>query len=275
MAGDRSIVVAEIEYLKPDPLYDEQQPYSIASRPPLGIKRTNIMQVPVKTSIHNSRGKKAQFSLNVNGFEWVDHPLNFDVNQDAQVNDYMNEMGTFLRQHLNAEKVIVYDYVIRHQREKNQPRPEGVSRKVKKQILGAHIDISRESAISRIKLKCEDQAEELLEKHWQIVNIWRPLNGPVKSMPLAVCDSRYLHEDDIVASDIVLPHLQIQAYEIWYNPNQAWYFLDQQESTEVLLMLSADSITSIRCAHSAFEDPKTKTDDPKRQSIELRCMVFY
>ena len=112
MANDRSIVVAEIEYLKPDPLYDEEQPYSIASRPPPGIKRTNIMQVPVKTSIHNARGKKDEFSLNVSGFEWVDHPLNFDVNQDAQINDYMDEMGTFLQQHLDAEKVIVYDFVV-------------------------------------------------------------------------------------------------------------------------------------------------------------------
>lgn len=74
-------------------------------------------------------------------------------------------------------------------------------------------------------------------------SVWRPLNGPVQSMPLALCDSRHLAPDDIVESDIVLPHLQIQAYEIWYNPAQRWYYLPLQTNDEVLLMLNADSDT--------------------------------
>ncbi|KPM38053.1 hypothetical protein AK830_g8520 [Neonectria ditissima] len=132
---------------------------------------------------------------------------------------------------------------------------------------------SRDSAIARIRLKCGEQADELLKKRWHIVNlnIWRPLNGPVKSMPPAVCDSQHLHEDDIVASDIVLPHLQIQAYEVWYNPNQLWYFLENQVSSEVLLMLSADSDTStLSYAAAAASGPKqTPEEAAAPQPVEL------
>jgi hypothetical protein len=49
-------------------------------------------------------------------------------------------------------------------------------------------------------------------------------------MPLALCDSRTLAKDDIVASDIVLLHLQIEAYEVWYNPEQKWYYVNEQET---------------------------------------------
>ncbi|KAF2807644.1 uncharacterized protein BDZ99DRAFT_572558 [Mytilinidion resinicola] len=267
-------VVAEIQYLKPNPLYDNERPYSIATVLLPGVKRTNIEQAAVRTPISSVRGKEDSFALYVQGFEWTRHDLNYELSIDTNVDRYMEEMGSFLRKHLNASEVIVYDYVFREQRESNQPRAPGVPRKVKKQILGAHLDISRESALTRIRYKCGERTEELIKKRWHIVNIWRPLNGPVKSMPLALCDSRSLAPDDAIASDIVLPHLQIQAYEIWYNPDQRWHYLKDQTTNEVTLMLSSDSDTDTRCAHTAFEDPNTKPTDPKRNSIELRCMVF-
>ncbi len=65
-------------------------------------------------------------------------------------------------------------------------------------------------------------------------------------MPLALCDSRTLAEDDLVPSDIVLPHLQLEAYEIWYNPRQNWYYLKEQSTDEVLVMMSCDSETKTR-----------------------------
>ena len=65
-------------------------------------------------------------------------------------------------------------------------------------------------------------------------------------MPLALCDSRTLAEDDTVASDIVLPHLQIEAFEVWYNPKQRWHYLKDQQPEEVLLMMNYDSQSSTR-----------------------------
>ncbi|KAI1439506.1 hypothetical protein F5Y02DRAFT_425529 [Annulohypoxylon stygium] len=274
LSTQNSSITAQINYLNPDPLYDAERPYAIASDPPPGLKRTNITQAAVKTKIHNARGKEDEFSLYSNGFQWVRHSLTYDVHVGQNVDRYMNDMGLFLQSQLKASRVVVYDFVIREQRGEKEPRAPGVPRIIKKQILGAHLDISRDSAIERIKLKCDD-SEHLLQKRWHIVNIWRPLKDVVKSMPLALCDSRTLDKDDAVPSDIVLPHLKLVAYEIWYNPSQVWYYLKEQMPDEVLLMMSVDSETSTRCAHTAFEDPDTLPDDPKRSSIELRCMVFF
>jgi hypothetical protein len=268
-------LVAKIYYLKPDPLYDEERPYAIASDPPPGLRKTNILMTPVETLIRNVRGKEDQFSLYTCGFEWAHHSLSYELDTDQAVDRYLDDMSTFLCQHLKASKVVPYDYAFREERKIGERRAPGVPRTVKRQILGAHLDTSRESSIASISLKCGQEAESLLKRQWHIVNIWRPLKGPVKSMPLAVCDSRSLALDDVVASDIVLPHLHIMAYEIWYNDEQRWHYLKHQRTDEVLLMMSVDSETLTRCAHSAFEDPNTLPNDPKRYSIEIRCMVFF
>ncbi len=107
------IVIAEIEYLKPDPLYGEERPYSIATQPPPGIKRTNIAQGSVRTPLRSVRGMEDNLSLYTHGFEWACHELTYEVNVDANVDRYMDDMGSFLQKHLNASKVIVYDFVVR------------------------------------------------------------------------------------------------------------------------------------------------------------------
>ncbi len=112
MNEDSNVVVAEIQYLSPDPLYDKERPYSIAAQPPPGIKRTNIVQAGVKTRIHNARGKEDQFSLHVNGFEWTSHNLDYGLDSDQAIDRYLDEMGSFLQRHLKASRVIVYDFVV-------------------------------------------------------------------------------------------------------------------------------------------------------------------
>ncbi|KAJ5702456.1 hypothetical protein N7488_010004 [Penicillium malachiteum] len=110
VSGD---VVAEIQYLSPDPLYDEERPYSIAAQPPPGVKRTNITQTGVRTHIHNARGRESEFSLYSTGFEWINHHLDYAIDSDQALDKYMEEMGALLQQHMKASRVIVYDFVVR------------------------------------------------------------------------------------------------------------------------------------------------------------------
>ncbi|KAK0744331.1 hypothetical protein B0T21DRAFT_389709 [Apiosordaria backusii] len=266
-------LIANVYYLKPDPLYDEEKPYSLASHPPPGIKKTNIVNSPTPTIVRNARGFEKNFFLYTHGFEWLDHDLKLDPGfgaDEGQLDEYMNEMDVIpyiLRQVNKKAK-------IRWQRTPSEERPDGASKKVKRHILGAHLDISKESAKMRIRLKCGEEAETLLKRRWHIVNVWRPLQEPVVSMPLALCDSRSLDDDDLVASDIIYPHLELEASELWYNSNQRWYYLKGQMMNEVLLIMNVDSGSSTRCPHTAFEDPTIAVDAPRRRSIELRCMVF-
>ncbi len=145
-------------FLKPDPLYDEVKPYAIASDPPPGIKKSNIMNTSYTTTIVNARRHENEFSLYSTGFEWVHQALELRLNTDEEIDQYIATMEAFLQNHLHAREVVAYDYVVsniqcsflsdtdhilqvRQQREAKEPRGPGVPRKIKKQILGAHLGI--------------------------------------------------------------------------------------------------------------------------------------
>ena len=112
MADVSDPLIADIYYLKPDPLYDTEKPYEIASAPPPGIKKTNIMNTPFKTPIMNARGKEEQFKLYTSGFEWARQTVCLDVSNEEGLDRYLADMEAFIGQHLNASKVIAYDYVV-------------------------------------------------------------------------------------------------------------------------------------------------------------------
>lgn len=63
-----------------------------------------------------------------------------------------------------------------------------------------------------------------------------------------------------------------------YGPEHKWYYASRMTPEEVLLIKCFDSTkdgeTARRVPHSAFTDPETR-DDVTRESIEVRCLVFY
>ena len=61
-----------------------------------------------------------------------------------------------------------------------------------------------------------------------------------------------------------------------YNPNHKWYFLSDQRPDEVILIKCYDSDEKVArlTPHTAFEDNGSPSEAPKRQSIEVRVLVF-
>jgi hypothetical protein len=43
------------------------------------------------------------------------------------------------------------------------------------------------------------EAERLLGQRFAIINVWRPIRGPVRDKPLAVCDAQSISAEDFVA----------------------------------------------------------------------------
>ena len=69
------------------------------------------------------------------------------------------------------------------------------------------------------------------------------------------------------------------------NPNHRFCYVKDMTPNEVMFLKCYDSYgegepkgrkgLAVRTPHTAFEDPMTPKDAPGRQSIELRCLVFY
>jgi hypothetical protein len=120
-------------------------------------------------------------------------------------------------------------------------------------------------------------AEELLKHRFGIVNVWRPVRGPVLDSPLALCDAQSFTDDDLIASDLVYAHVRGETSRVAFNPAHRWYYFSEMQTDEVLFIRVHDSADDGRARlsfHTSFENPLTP-GAPPRESIEVRTLVFF
>lgn len=73
-------------------------------------------------------------------------------------------------------------------------------------------------------------------------SVWRTIRGPNTDWPLALCDYETLDVgNDIEFIDFVGRDSTTEGIELFYNPNQKWYFLDRQMPEEVFVFCNTDS----------------------------------
>ena len=141
-----------------------------------------------------------------------------------------------------------------------------------------HVDHTARSGPQRVRDLMGEEAEELLRGRVQVINLWRPIRGPLRDAPLAVCDSRTVAPQDLVPSDLVYRDRTGETYSVTYNPAHRWFYAPEMRPTEALLLKIADTRTDISARfmpHTGFTDPTTPPDAFPRESIELRTLVFH
>ena len=72
---------------------------------------------------------------------------------------------------------------------------------------------------------------------------WKPLKGPVRDWPLALCDaSTITPSTDFEAADTVYEKRgPDENYQIYYRPEHQWFYLSEQDVSEILLFRQYDS----------------------------------
>jgi len=141
-----------------------------------------------------------------------------------------------------------------------------------------HVDHTSRSGPQRVRDLLPDEAEELLKGRVQVINLWRPIRGPLLDSPLAVCDARTVDPADLVPSDLVYRERVGETYSVTYNPAHEWYYVPEMRREQALLLKIADTKTDGRARfmpHTSFTDPTTPPDAFPRESIELRTLIFH
>ena len=134
------------------------------------------------------------------------------------------------------------------------------------------------SGANRVREHLPDEAEELLRGRVQVINLWRPIRGPLRDSPLAMADGTTIAPEDLVASDLIYPNRRGETYSVKYNPDHRWFYFPEMTPDEALLLKCYDSATDGRTRfgpHTAFVDPTTPDDAAPRESIEVRTLVFH
>jgi hypothetical protein len=68
-----------------------------------------------------------------------------------------------------------------------------------------------------------------------------------------------------------------ETYALQFNPAQRWYHFPRLAPAEAILIKGYDSAEGVArfTAHSAFDDPGSRSGAPERESIEARALVIY
>ncbi|MGC2082386.1 MAG: CmcJ/NvfI family oxidoreductase [Bradyrhizobium sp.] len=266
-------VRAELNYLAPV----EGKPRTYAFDPPPGEPKSTALPEPHQVPVFDGRSLAESFSLDREGFALVRHPTQVrDFYDDKEVrNVYYPAAEAFIRSALGADRVVIFDHTVRK-------RVDGAA-----DIRGAgprqpatrvHVDQTDRSGADRVREHLGAEADELLKGRVQVINLWRPIHGPLRDSPLAMCDGTTVASGDLVASDLIYPNRSGENYSVSYNPNHRWFYFPEMTPDEALLLKCYDSATDGRTRfgpHTAFVDPTTPVDAAPRESIELRTLVFH
>jgi hypothetical protein len=234
------------------------------------VPRWNGIDDPRQVTIEDARGRESAFSVDRNGFALVKAPTQVHdfYNPDEIKSVYYPEVERLLRDALGASRVIVFDHNVRNATRDGLAAP---SRRV-------HNDHTINSAPRRVRDHLGTEAEELLQHRFGIVNVWRPIRGPVLDSPLALCDAQSFTDADLIASDLVYPHVRGEISSVEFNPGHRWYYFSEQQPDEVILIRVHDSADDGRARlsfHTSFENPLAPPDAPPRESVEVRALVFF
>lgn len=245
--------------------------------PPPGVPRTSAQYAAHRVPIWDMRPVAARFSLDREGLSLVERASSVrDFYDEDEIRDtYYAETEDLLEEVTGAKRVIVFDHTIRS---RNTEVVDKVTGEPRQPVLRVHNDYTVNSGPQRVRDLLPDEADLLLRWRFSIVNVWRPIRGPLQDSPLAVCDAQSVAPHDLVTAELVYPDRTGEYYLTRFNPRQRWFYAPQMQPHEALLIKCFDSADDGRARftpHSAFTDPLTPADAVPRESIELRTLVFY
>lgn len=253
-----------------------EKPATYMYKPPPGTPDRTGRYTPHLMSIRDGRAILAQLSLDKHGFVLARHETvvtNFYDAKEVQA-VYYPEVERLVQEVTGAAKVVVFDHNVRC-----APMAQRGENGAREPVRVAHNDYTLRSGPQRVRdLLDADEAEARLQHRFAVINVWRPIRGPVQEAPLAVCDAQSIAPQDLVATDLKYRDRTGEVQSVTFNPNHRWFYFPHMQRNETLLLKCYDSMDDGRArftAHSAFDDPTSPPDAPARESIETRTLVFF
>jgi hypothetical protein len=230
--------------------------------------------------MHDGWAGLDRLSADAQGFELhgFDHPGgrfdHFD-DDDAIKTRFYPQVVAHVMKHSGARRVLVFDHTIRKRLPADLKAQTTVQRPA---VLLVHSDYTVTSGPQRVRDLLPDEADTLLSRRVAFYNVWKPLYRRVEELPLAMCDARTHSEGDMLLMALKYRERTGEIYVMRHSSRHHWVYFPQMEASQALLLKTYDSETDGRArfmGHTAFEDPTTAPDAPRRESIEVRTMAFF
>ncbi|KAL7422167.1 hypothetical protein Q5752_002812 [Cryptotrichosporon argae] len=256
---------------------------------------TEAVVVPVadlRPDLDDAGPVKAQ--LDVRGFAVARHTsAHVDrIGTKEGIAAYLDETAALLREAIGCSRVIAWNSVVRQNSadvttktvERQKAPEDGFVPASRKQPVAAvaHVDQDETWGLDLAgRAMGGDAATAAGARRCQIVNMWRPLHGPVTNAPLAMCDYRSLAPPD------VSKHASMFGIgmDIHHAPAQKWGYVRHQTPGEVVWLKCFDSAqgadgSAKYCGHVAVQVDGDEDGVPEelrrpRESVEVRCVAVW
>ncbi|KAI0051571.1 hypothetical protein FA95DRAFT_1554389 [Auriscalpium vulgare] len=278
MSTGPHFVETELQYFEPPA--DGSKPFQTINADPItGKRESNWVHIKHPVSIENLRGRESEASLDTTGFQFFHSPPQHKAftNDEEIEREYYPESIELIKQLTGASRVVLFDHTIRRRR----PGEIDDTPQKRQPVAGVHVDQTSASAIARVHRHLPPaDADALLRRRFQIINLWRPISHIAEDWPLALCDFRSVdRKRDLVPLTLKYPDRDGETFAVKFSEEHRWKYVKGLTPDEGVLIKCYDSVedgsVAVLTPHTAFEDPTSDPAAPKRESIELRALVFY
>jgi hypothetical protein len=253
-------------------------------QPGSGLDNVRPADVAVLVPIHDARPSAQRFTLDEQGFELhlASSAFSDFYASPRVVQHYYPEVRELVRALTGALEVIVFDHNARSALRAARHEPG-----VQEPVAQVHNDYTLNSGPRR-KLQILEAAGrlDLARHHVAFVNLWRPIIGPVRDNPLALCAAQSVQPEQLVPTeiqhygndDLVVPRQRGEIYSVRYAASQRWFYFSEMQPAELILLKGYDSRADGRARfvpHTGFQHPGWTRDFVPRESIEARTLVVF
>ena len=227
--ADLQSVLAPLNFLVPM----AEKPVAYNYDPPPGTPVRTGRNEEHRVIIRDARPMIGQLSLDNEGFVLLRHQTamrNFYDEEEIK-SVYYPECERAMSEATGAARVVAFDHIVR-----NAAMSAIKGSQIKLPAKRVHNDYTASSSPQRVRDLMGAEAEELLKNRFAIINLWRPIRGPVLESPLTLCDAQSLAEENLIPSDLKYPDRTGETYSITYNPGQRYYYFPKMQSDEAVLI---------------------------------------
>jgi hypothetical protein len=236
--------------------------------PPVGRPRMYPTR-SVAVRIEDARPIAGELSLSHQGFVVRSHPA--AAHDDRAIEN-------LVRRAVGARRALVFDRT--HRSSAIDSRSGGGPETAVRQV---HNDYTPTSGPARVRemlaRHAPDEAiDAVMQRRFAILNVWRPTNGVVEQLPLAIADMRTVRPEDHVDAELHWRERTGFVSAVRHHHAQRWFYVPRMRPDEVLIFTTYDSVAREGRhfgAHSAFDDPTSPPNARVRESVEARIIALF
>jgi len=265
------------------PLHGERPTFVVTEPTGVGSKNYECSTHLVLIRDIRSHSLQKHFDLSIHAFQLLTNvpaPTDVDLSciTSIRTHYYADATNLLLKHVPGASKVVIFDHTIRR---------ASAHLKLNRPVRKVHIDQTPYASLLRAKRHLEPEDVEAVmagRLRLRIINVWRPLRGPLNDHPLCVAESCSIADEDLIEVDHVYHDRVGQTYAAKFNPDQRFWYFSRMEPTDVWLIQCVDSVKTdfgecgkrhVRCAHASFQiNEDGEAEMKERESIEIRCLVL-